>query len=411
MDQAEKPAVPVAAKKRGGPAPLTTAKEIEQAGRDYTGSELSSVKKDELLDRLRVSGPPAAAALPAILGGFAQLDLSSQHRVLDLLIDLHKVGADLSNTAALLADYLTNDNSGIRARTGELLAALGDQGGGAVDAALKGLVHSLLDVRLASARVLGHCGRARHAELLPRLDSLRDKLGQDERTAAALDEAAGLLRRLAAPPPSAEEADRYACLNGVHVLLADDSRLLRVMVKNKLVQYGATVEEANDGALALKSLRKSAAAGRLPDLLILDIMMPTLSGMDLLRIIRETPLLRPLKVLMASAKNARESVVACAKFGVLGYLTKPFRGEDVAEAARKALLAAPGDRAAPPAKPAGPLNSEQARELRQLLDRAIGVARRQIQSGATGVEPVLNELRQIAGFLDLAASAAETDEK
>jgi len=401
-----------AGKNRGrGPQPFTMPEEIEQAGKDYAGDKLSPIKKDELLDRLRVSGPPAANAVPAILDCFPNLDTSSQHRVFDFLIDLHKAGADLSNAAELLAHYLTDSNSGIRARASELLAALGDQGVGALDAALEGLANSLLDVRISCARVLGQCGGPRLTEILPRLETLRGKSGLDDQTSTALDEAITQLRRRAAPPPSAEEADKYAPLNGAHILLADDSRLMRAMIKNKLAYYGAVVEEVADGAAALKSLRKAAATDKLPDLAILDIMMPELNGLDLLRMIREAPNLRPLKVLIASAKSGRENVVACAKFGILGYLAKPFRSEDVVEAVRKALVTTVTERPVPAPRPAGPLTTEQTRELRQLLDRAIGVTRKQAQAGATGLEPILNELRQIAGFLDLAVSENSGESK
>jgi len=109
----------------------------------------------------------------------------------------------------------------------------------------------------------------------------------------------------------------------MHVLVCDDDTATRFVIHRLLVQkLNCTVSECGDGVEALQRL----ATGDV-DLLILDITMPTLDGLDVLEAIRCSPQLGSLPVIMLSQERREEVVVKLIKLGILGYVVKPPRAE------------------------------------------------------------------------------------
>jgi CheY-like chemotaxis protein len=102
------------------------------------------------------------------------------------------------------------------------------------------------------------------------------------------------------------------------ILVVDDNPLNREMLVRRLSQKGYRVEEAEGGAEALAKI----ATLRF-DLVLLDIMMPGLSGTEVLRRLREKHSLSDLPVIMATAKDAAEDVLESLKLGANDYVTKP----------------------------------------------------------------------------------------
>ncbi|HKT78289.1 MAG TPA: response regulator [Sphingobium sp.] len=102
-----------------------------------------------------------------------------------------------------------------------------------------------------------------------------------------------------------------------HILVADDDDLLGELVRYKLEAAGHAVTIRQDGASALAEAR----GGRY-DLLVLDTMMPVLSGPDVLRtLVAERP---DLPVVMLTSRKAQADVLAALTAGARDYLTKPF---------------------------------------------------------------------------------------
>jgi len=101
------------------------------------------------------------------------------------------------------------------------------------------------------------------------------------------------------------------------ILVAEDDPEIRDWVTFALSHDGHEVRAVADGAKAL-----TAYAERRPDLLILDIMMPKMSGYDVLLKIRETD--RTLPVLMLTAKSTESDIVMGLGVGADDYMTKPF---------------------------------------------------------------------------------------
>ncbi len=104
-----------------------------------------------------------------------------------------------------------------------------------------------------------------------------------------------------------------------HVLVVDDVGLNRELLATRLKKQGLRVDEAEDGSEALRKL-----ASERFDLVCLDVMMPGLSGYQVLERIKQDPKLRDIPVLMISAVDDLETVVRCIELGAEDYLPKPF---------------------------------------------------------------------------------------
>ena len=108
----------------------------------------------------------------------------------------------------------------------------------------------------------------------------------------------------------------------VNILVVDDEDVLAEMVSMALRYEGWTVSTAADGASAIAAARDAR-----PDAVVLDVMLPDMSGLDVLRKLREhNP---QLPVLLLTAKDALEDRIAGLTAGGDDYVTKPFSIEEV----------------------------------------------------------------------------------
>lgn len=107
------------------------------------------------------------------------------------------------------------------------------------------------------------------------------------------------------------------------ILVVDDDVQIRQLLQDVLEFEGFDIRAAPDGLSALKAL-----AERRPDCVLLDVMMPGMSGLDVLAAVRSDPRLDGLPVVMLSAASDDRTTWAGWSSGANCYLTKPF---DVAE--------------------------------------------------------------------------------
>ncbi|HNM10983.1 MAG TPA: response regulator transcription factor [Mycobacterium sp.] len=115
---------------------------------------------------------------------------------------------------------------------------------------------------------------------------------------------------------------RRADGNPISVLVVDDESVLAEMVSMALRYEGWNIATAADGAAAI-----AAARAERPDVVVLDVMLPDMSGLDVLRRLREQ---HPrLPVLLLTAKDAVEDRIAGLTAGGDDYVTKPFSIEEV----------------------------------------------------------------------------------
>jgi len=109
-----------------------------------------------------------------------------------------------------------------------------------------------------------------------------------------------------------------------HVLIAEDERNIAESLRFLLTRAGHEVSLATDGALALAMVRR-----RRPDALVLDLMMPGLSGFDVLKELRADAETRALPILMLTAKGQATDRRTAEDLGVDAFVTKPFANDEV----------------------------------------------------------------------------------
>ena len=122
------------------------------------------------------------------------------------------------------------------------------------------------------------------------------------------------------------------------VLLVEDEKKLRELIRSYLERAGFTVLSTGSGAEAI-----TLAASAAPDLVILDLGLPDVSGETVAREVRAT---RPVPILMLTAKAAEEDRIAGLELGADDYVTKPFSPRELVLRVQAILR-----RGAPPARP------------------------------------------------------------
>lgn len=103
------------------------------------------------------------------------------------------------------------------------------------------------------------------------------------------------------------------------ILVVDDEKDLIELVAYNLKKEGFQIDAASDGEAALAKIRKGSY-----DLLILDLMLPGIQGMDLCRILRNEPKTASLPIIMLTAKGEEVDRVLGLEMGADDYITKPF---------------------------------------------------------------------------------------
>jgi two-component system, NtrC family, response regulator AtoC len=115
----------------------------------------------------------------------------------------------------------------------------------------------------------------------------------------------------------------------IRVLVVDDEKNFRRVIVQELQRQGFSVEEAAGGKEALERITREEF-----DVLILDLSMPGLGGMDLLRMVKELD--NPLEVIILTAHGTITTAVEAMKLGAYDFLSKPFRMEELSAAVSKA---------------------------------------------------------------------------
>lgn len=152
-----------------------------------------------------------------------------------------------------------------------------------------------------------------------------------------------------------------------HILVVDDERAIRRLLRMYLADAGFTVAEAADGRQALDQVRHGGI-----DLVLLDLMLPEVDGLEVCRRIRETS---ALPVIIVSARSDEAQRVAGLEIGADDYVVKPFSAAEVVARVRAVLR-----RAGEPADPhrplhAGPVTVEPAARRATVGGRVIDLTR------------------------------------
>ena len=104
------------------------------------------------------------------------------------------------------------------------------------------------------------------------------------------------------------------------ILVVDDDPNVRFLISELLARGHYEVLQADDGTMAMDQVRAHH-----PDLVVLDIMMPGIDGIEVCRRIKSDPDLRHIKVIMVTAKTEGKDIQAGLAAGADHYITKPFK--------------------------------------------------------------------------------------
>jgi len=103
------------------------------------------------------------------------------------------------------------------------------------------------------------------------------------------------------------------------VVIIDDEPFILMMLEDKLTRAGIEVVTSRESVTGLETVRAV-----MPDLIILDWMMPEMSGIELCRLIKADPTVAHIPLFMLTAKGQEEDEKLGLKCGVARYITKPF---------------------------------------------------------------------------------------
>jgi two-component system cell cycle response regulator len=112
------------------------------------------------------------------------------------------------------------------------------------------------------------------------------------------------------------------------ILTVDDSKTVRLVVRKAFKAYQCEIVEAGDGVEGL-----SVASKESPDLILLDVTMPVMDGVEMLTRLKSDVALKAIPVIMLTAEGGRDHVLKVAKLGVRDYIVKPFKEELLVEKA------------------------------------------------------------------------------
>ncbi|MCH7970526.1 MAG: response regulator [Chloroflexi bacterium] len=119
------------------------------------------------------------------------------------------------------------------------------------------------------------------------------------------------------------------------ILVVDDHEEIREALAEILEEEGHEVLQAVDGLDALE-----VVAATLPDVILLDIAMPGIDGLETLRRLKEKPESANLPVIMVTAQGDRQNMVKAVQLGVRDYVTKPWEPGEVEMCVNWAIKAA-----------------------------------------------------------------------
>ncbi len=125
-------------------------------------------------------------------------------------------------------------------------------------------------------------------------------------------------------------------MNALNILLIEDD-MIEVMKLNRTIsklELPHNIVEANNGEEALRILQKK---DELPDIILLDLNMPKLNGIEFLNILKKDSVLKYIPTIILTTSNNQKDLLECYKIGIAGYVLKPLKYEDYTSKIEKLL--------------------------------------------------------------------------
>lgn len=125
-------------------------------------------------------------------------------------------------------------------------------------------------------------------------------------------------------------------MNSLNIMLIEDD-MIEVMKLNRTIaslQLNHKITEAGNGEDALKLLEQK---DRLPDIILLDLNMPKINGIEFLKILKADERLKYIPTIILTTSNNQRDLLECYKIGIAGYVLKPLKYEDYISKIEKIL--------------------------------------------------------------------------
>ncbi len=327
--------------------PYPNDKDAIKAAEHFTSLKYSPSDKRKILDRLFISDEYFADVAPILLASFQRLEPPTRHQILDNIIRLIIKGVDFTHITTDIAKLMCDSNYQFREKATSLLIHMGESALPAKTRMISYLRYKLKDVQLSALKVLSAIGPKCAEQALPKLKSYLNGASTPElKDACKLAikilkgeakplhpkiEIAGIVDKKSKLPDDSNEDDEesaatqpstnFPAIRGKVIVIAEDQDSVRAMISKAITSCGGNTKEAADGSVVLKLIQAKIDV----DLFILDLMMPNVSGADVLKVIRETPQYALTPVFIVSARTERSLMMRMAQLEVAAYLTKPFK--------------------------------------------------------------------------------------
>lgn len=115
--------------------------------------------------------------------------------------------------------------------------------------------------------------------------------------------------------------------NSLHILLIEDDTI-EIMKFNRVLSFlnsNHSITEVNNGEDALALLEN---AEKLPDIILLDLNMPKMNGIEFLNALKDHDILKFIPTIILTTSNNHRDMIECYKIGIAGYILKPLKYED-----------------------------------------------------------------------------------
>ena len=333
--------------------PFPYKKDAINAAEQYLSLKTSIAEKRKILERLLVSDDFFKDVCPIIFESVQRLDSHTIHLILDNITRLIIKGENFSPITGNIAKLMIDKNFNIREKATNLLTHMGEDANPATPRLISYLRNKLPDIQLSAAKVLSSIGPKCANTALPKL-KLFSNSTNNKRLREACFKAIQILKGEVKPirpeiyiegvvATSSSEytendmysenqtdttkhpANKYPAIRGKSIVIAEDQESVRAMIRKAVTACGATSKETHDGAMVLKMLQAKIDI----DLFILDLMMPSISGAEVLQAIRDNPVYSMTPVIIVSARTERSIKLRMAQLEVTAYFSKPFKLTDL----------------------------------------------------------------------------------
>ncbi|MFH1836514.1 MAG: response regulator [Candidatus Omnitrophota bacterium] len=116
------------------------------------------------------------------------------------------------------------------------------------------------------------------------------------------------------------------------ILIIDDEPNIIMMIRSRLKSVNYEVISALNGEEGLRKAREEK-----PDLILLDVTMPGISGFEVLAKLKLNPETKSIPIIMLTAQGATQAMLKAQSLGATDYIIKPFKGEDLIKYIRRSI--------------------------------------------------------------------------